>query len=183
MTTSSSKVDRNRAGSLIPVVVILILAVLASLWAIRYFSAEARVRRATVRVIQLVEKTGKESPVALGLAANRLGKMLATDMVLSLDETGLLTDSRQETVQLFAQIRQSTEIMKFDNPQLILEVIGKKRLSARVVVQYHVAGPFGESYSGKGQAALEWVKGKDGWQIGRADLQAEEGSSLPKGWE
>jgi hypothetical protein len=183
MMTSASNIYRFRTGSLIPVVGILILAGLGSLWAIRHFSAEARVRRATVRVLQLVEKTGEESPVALGLAANRLGRMLTPHMGLSLDETGLLTDGRQETVQLFAQIRQSVDVMTFDDPHLIVEKVGKDRVNARVMAQYRFVGAATETYAGKGVAALEWINGKDGWQIVQAVLQAEEGAMLPKGWK
>jgi len=183
MTASSLGSNRIRIGSLLPGVVVLIVAGIITLWAVHYFSAEARVRRATVRLIEAVEKTGEESPIVLGLAANRLGKSLATHMVLSLDEVGLRTSGRQETVQLFAQIRQSVDVMTFDNPQLMIEKSGKDRVNAHVIAQVRLVGASAEAYTGKGEAALEWVKGKDGWQIVRAVLQAAEGTKLPKGWE
>ena len=63
----------ERRKSRLPGVVLLALALVAPLWAISYFRAEARIGRATARLMRLVEKHADESPVALGLAANRLG--------------------------------------------------------------------------------------------------------------
>ena len=90
----------ERRKSRLPGVVLLALALVAALWAISYFRAEARIGRATARLMRLVEKHADESPVALGLAANRLGKNLATNAVLELAEYGVVAMGRTEMVEL-----------------------------------------------------------------------------------
>ena len=167
----------------IPGVVILAFVLIASFWAVRYFGAEAQVSRATARMVSLAEKTGEESPVALGLAANRLGKLFATNIVLSLKDVGPLTRSRQETIQLFAQIRSSMQIMTFKNPRIAIAAAGKGQVEARVMARYRFDAGSGETTTGEGMAELWWVKGKGGWQVVEALLHAEEGAPLPKGWK
>ena len=48
---------------------------------------------------------------------------------------------------------------------------------------YRFTADDGESAAGDGTAELHWIKGRDGWQIRRAVLQAEDGARLPKGWK
>jgi len=184
MRTTSSVSKRNRKLLPIPGVLILVVVFLAGIGVVRYFGAEARIQRATFRLIQTVEKTGEESPVALGLAANRFGDALATNMVLILEGTGILTASRQETVQLFAQVRNSVDQMTFTDPVLSVRQEKSGAVIARVTAQYYFAtGTTGEGERGEGKAMLTWVNGKDGWQIVQAILQEEEGVAVLKGWK
>jgi len=176
------KPSRKLKVAPIPGVVILAIVFVVCLWGIHYFGAEARVHRATARVVRTVEKTGEESPISLGLAANRLGKVLATDVVLALDGIGTLTTGRQETVQLFAQIRQSMKSMTFADPAITVAPVGPERMQARVVAHYRFDPGMGEATAGEGVAQLVWLKGKDGWQLVEVALQTEEGTVLPKGW-
>ncbi len=183
MKSLSTEPSQKRKVAPLPGVVILAIVFVACLWAIHYFGAEARVHRATARVVRTVEKTGAESPVSLGLAANRLGKYLSTDVVLTLDGVGELTAGRQETVQLFAQIRQSMESMTFADPSITVASVGAGRIQARVIAHYRFDPGTGEVTEGEGIAQLSWRKGKGGWQLDRVVLQAEEEMNLPKGWK
>lgn len=164
-------------------VVVLAFVLVASIWATSYFAAEARVRRATVRVVALAEKPGEESPVSLGLAANRLGKFLATNAVLELDDYGALATGRPEIVSLFAQIRGSLAILAFEHPEIVAVKTGPGAVEAHVAARYRLEADAGEAAEGDGKAKLHWIKGKDGWQIVRAVLHAEEGAKVPGGWK
>ena len=55
----------KKGRSLLPGAVLLAYVLVASLWAATYFGTEARMRRATARVVRLVQKEGPDSPVAL----------------------------------------------------------------------------------------------------------------------
>jgi len=180
MLTTLSVLKQNRKLLPIPGVLILVVMLLAGLWAVQYFSVETRIQRATSRLIHTVEKEGKESPVSLGLAANRFGAALATNVVLILEGAGVLTTSRQETVQLFAQVRNSRDQMTFTDSVISVRQEKSGDVIARVTAQYDFSG---DSESGEGKATLTWVKGKNGWQLVQAILQAEEGAMFPKGWE
>lgn len=164
-------------------VLLLALALVAGLWAASYFGAEARILRASARVVRLAEKTGEESPVALGLAANRLGKSLAVDAVLEMDEHGALATGRPEIVQVFAQVRSLMAQITFADPKLVAATVGKGAVDVRVAARYRLAGETGEVAEGDGQAELQWRKGEDGWLIQRTVLRGAEGTRVPGGWK
>ena len=181
--------DSSRAGTQArkppPVAAVLLLAfaLVASVWAAGHFSAEARMRRASARVVRLAEKTGAESPVALGLAANRLGKSLAADAVLELAGHGPLATGRKEIVQVFAQVRSLMAQIMFADPQIVAAKRGKGAVDVRVAARYRLAGETGEAAEGDGRAELQWRKGDDGWRIQRAVLHGDEAARLPGGWK
>ena len=164
-------------------VLLLALALVAGLWAASYFGAEARMVRASARVVRLAEKAGEESPVALGLAANRLGKSLAVDAVLELDEHGALATGRPEIVQVFAQVRSLMAQITFADPKLVAATVGKGAVDVRVAAHYRLEGETGDVAEGDGHAELQWRKGEDGWQIQRAVLRGAEGTRVPGGWK
>ncbi|MDY0150413.1 MAG: hypothetical protein RBT03_10055, partial [Kiritimatiellia bacterium] len=99
-------------------VLLLTLGVLIGLWAVSYYSTEARLRRMSLRLVPLVEKTEDESPLALGLAARRLGQNLADDAVVNDMTHGALATSRQDIVQLFVQVRSLLAQIGLDDPQV-----------------------------------------------------------------
>ena len=80
--------------------------------------SEARMRRATARIVRHVEKAGAESPVALGLSANRLGGILATNAVLELEDQGTLAAGKTEIVQFYANVRNLLDEISFADPQI-----------------------------------------------------------------
>jgi ketosteroid isomerase-like protein len=168
---------------LVPRVVILALGLVALIWAIHYSSAEARMCRATARVVRLVEKSGEESPVSLGLAANRLGGFLSAPAVLELADAGPLATGRPEIVQLFAQIRSSLETIAFEQPEIGAVAAGKGTVDVHVAARYRLVPTGSAAAEGRGTAELRWRKGKDGWQISRAKLTPAEGTHLPQGWQ
>jgi ketosteroid isomerase-like protein len=173
----------SRSPALVPGAGLLALALVASIWAATFFGAEARVRRATTRVVALAEKSGAESPVALGLAAQRLGQYLATNAVLELKDYGALATGRQEIVSLFAQIRASLALVAFAHPTVVAAKVGPRRVNAHVAARYRLTSDSGEEAAGDGQADLLWAKGKDGWQIVRAQLYPDEQDALSGGWK
>jgi hypothetical protein len=164
-------------------VAVLAVLLVAFIWAMGYMSAEARVRRATLRVVALSEKSGEESPVSLGLTVNRLGKFLATNAVLELEDYGVLATGRQEIVSLFAQIRGSLAAISFAHPEIAAVAAVKGVVDVHLAARYRLASDAGDSAEGDGAAELHWVKGRDGWQIQRAVLHAEEGAKVPGGWK
>ena len=179
----TSKLPSSRPGRpLVSGVLLLTFLLVGFLWATRYFSAEARVRRATVRVVRLVEKQGEESPVSLGLAANRLGNSMAAHAVLEVETYGTLANGRQEIVQLFTQIRSSLAVIAFEKPEIVTRVAGKDEVLAHVNADYRLASETGDAAEGPGQADLLWIRGKDGWQISRATLHPAEGARILKEW-
>ena len=155
----------------------------ASLWGATYFGAEARVRRATARVVRLAEKEGEESPVSLGLAVNRFGKCLAADAVLELEGYGTLATGRRGIAQLFAQIRNSLAQIEFSDPDREVVKIRDGEGAGRVTVRYRLAPAAGDAAEGEGSADLVWTRGEEGWQISRAALRTEPGARLPGGWQ
>jgi ketosteroid isomerase-like protein len=167
----------------VPGVVILAFLLVGFIWAGFYFGAEARVRRATARVVGLAEKQGEESPVSLGLSVNRLGKYLAADAVLELEDYGSLAEGRQEITSLFAQIRSSLKQIEFTQPEISVATVGKCVVEARVAARYRLAPDAGDAAEGNGTAELIWTKGDDGWQIVRATLHTDEAAKLPGGWK
>ncbi len=183
MQSNSTTNSEKREFSWLAGGVILAFLLVAAIWAASYFRAEARVRRATTRVIALAEKAGAESPVSLGLTANRFGKFLSPQAVLELDEYGALATGRQEMVQLFAQIRTMVESMTFSQPKIVIVKTTNGVLNARVKARYRFVVQVESVSEGDGSAELVWTKGEEGWQISRAVLSLAEGATLPKGWK
>lgn len=171
--------SRNRISG----AVLLAFVLVAGIWVLTYFGAEARVRRATGRLVTLAEKSAEESPVAQGLAANRLGKFLATNAVLELADYGRVASGRQEIVSLFAQVRAALAVVSFSDPEIAVVARGNGEMDARVEVRYRMESDAGDFVEGDGKGELHWAKGKDGWQIVRTVLHPEEGTHLPGGWK
>jgi hypothetical protein len=173
--------SRRRPGHL-PTVMWLTLVLVASVWAVSHFRPEARMRRATARIVRLVEKSGEESPVALGLAANRLGKTLAADIELDYNEYGVLAVGRQEVVQLFVQVRSMLARVEIERPVLAVRTLRRGEIQVRVDARYRLVHEAGAPLEGGASAALHWRKGDDGWRIGRAALRTEQEPQIPEGW-
>lgn len=173
MTRIPTTADPARSRPRVSRVLLLALALVAALWAATWFRAEARVRRATARVVRLAEKTGEESPVALGLAANRLGGWLATNAVLEVADSGEWAADRQEIVRLFVQVRNSFETVVFENPRIATTVPRRGEIRAEVSAHYRLVAAGVPVAEGDGHAALRWIKGPDGWTIARASLQPD----------
>ena len=171
----------KKGRSLLPGAVLLAYVLVASLWAVAYFGTEARMRRATARVVRLVQKEGPESPVALGLSANRLGDQLATNAVLELEGYGILATGRQEIVQLYVNVRNSLDEIAFESPHISTVAERSGAVEAFVDARYRLAGS-GEAQEGDGKAALHWTKGADGWQIARATLKPDPASAGKRNW-
>lgn len=174
---------RIRAGSAVPGAVLAAFLLVATLWAATCFSAEARVRRASARVVHLAAKPADESPVALGLAANRLGQFLAPDAVLELESVGTLAAGRAEIVSLFAQVRSALDQIEFRHPEIAAAAAGPGGVNVRVTARYRLVPGAGPAAEGDGQADLAWTRGAEGWRIARAVLRAEEGPALHGGWK
>ena len=183
MRQNSAIIEERRERSWLSGVVVLAFLLVSAIWAISYFSPEARVRRATAEVVALAGKPGSESPVSLGLAANRFGKFLSPQAVLDLDEYGTLATGRQEIVQLFAQVRSMVESMTFSNPKIVVAKSVDGDLLARVEARYRFVVQSGSVSEGDGTAELMWSKGEEGWQITSAVLSLAEGATLPKEWK
>ncbi|HAL92904.1 MAG TPA: hypothetical protein DCM68_07770 [Verrucomicrobia bacterium] len=166
----------------VPGAVLLAFALVGALWASTHFSAEARVRRATARIVRLVQKEGAEAPVSLGLSANRLGKFLSTNAVLELEGFGPLAAGRNEIVQFYAQVRNSFLQIGLADPRIVAVALRRGEVQSFVDARYRFAENGGQEFSGEGKATLLWRKGGDGWQISRATLRADERTALPKGW-
>ena len=172
---------RGRTWTLRAVLPALLLG--AFFWAIVYGGAEARVKRATARVVRVAEKAEEESPVSLGLSANRLGKFLATNAVLELEGYGTLATGRKEIVSFFAQVRSALAQIEFARPEITVAAAGQGAVNARVAARYRLASAAGEAAEGDGTVDLLWNKGAGGWRISRAELRAAEGARLPGGWK
>ena len=147
----------------------LALALVAAVWASAYFGAEARLRRATARLVRLVAKEQAESPVALGLSAHRFGERLATNAVLEVDGWGPLATGRTGIVQFYATVREALDEISFGEPRIASQVVRRGEIEIRVAARYRLAG-YGEVHAGEGRAALRWLKGDDGWRIRHAFL-------------
>jgi hypothetical protein len=177
---SSHPVKGRRA---LPGVLVLALVLLAAIWAVSTFNAEARVHRKVVRLIRLAEKPGAESPVALGLAANRFGQLLATNCVLEWEPDGELAAGRQTIVQLFVQVRSNLDRMEIQEPRIRVATVRRREVQARVEARYRFADGSGAAAENPGWADLHWVKGREGWQITRATLGTDAPGSIPGGWK
>ena len=182
MTTTTLNATTSRRLPLLPGALGLALALVAVLWAASYFRAEARVRRATARIVRLVQKEGAESPVALGLSANRLGDQLAPDAVLELDGSATLATERQEIVQIYVQIRNAFRTIEVADPRIVAVSQGAGEVHAFVDARYRFVAEGGEAFDGDGKATLRWIKGKDGWRIAHARLTPDPTVSVPKDW-
>ena len=169
----------NRLRPLVPRVVVLGFTLVCCVWLAAYFSPEARIRRATLRLVQLVEKNGVESELALGLSANRLGASLAADAELDWAGYGALASGRTEIVQLYATVRKMLETIAVTDPQIATVKIRAGGIHAFVVAHYRVVGA-GEERSGEAKVELHWRKGDSGWQIEFAGMTLE-GLDLPGG--
>lgn len=179
MTTRSE--DKRR----LPLVrggLLLAFALVAVLWASSYFRAEARVRRATERIVKLVQKEAEEAPVSLGLSGHRLGGHLALDAALELESHGLLMTGRKEIVQFYVQVRNSFRQIEFIEPRIAVAILRAGEVRATVEARYRFTTEGGEVLDGAGQATLRWVKGEDGWQIAQATVKPDSSTSLPKDW-
>ena len=181
MTQTATSRSSARSFPLVPGTAVLAFALVASIWAVAYFGAEARVRRATVRAVHLAEKSGEESPVALGLSTHRFGKLLAADAKLELEGFGPLAAGRAEIVQLYANVRNSLREISFENPRISTVALQDGTVKAAVVARYRLAGD-GEPQEGEGTAALHWAKGDEGWQIVRALLTPDPSSAAKWSW-
>lgn len=175
-------VPSPRKRPLLPGALLLAFLLVAALWARSYFGPEARVRRATAKLVRLVEKSGPEAPVALGLSANRLGGCLATNAVLELEGYGPLATGRKEIVQFYAQVRNELDRMAFAEPRIVVALLRRGAVNAVVEARYRFVHEAGEAWEGDGQATLLWVRGDDGWKISRAALKPDESVALPAGW-
>ena len=183
MTRMPMSTSPRRRLPVVPGVAILALVLVASIWAATYFSAEARMRRATARVVRLVEKSAEESAVALGLSASRLGDFLAADAVLALEGYGPLATGRSEIVQLYANVRNSLEIISFENPRISAVAVRGGEVQAFVDARYRLASvAAGAAQEGDGKATLHWAKGADGWQIVRANLTPDPAAAVSGNW-
>ena len=167
----------------LPGVVLLALALVAALWAFGHFRAESRIGRATARLMRQVEKRAEESPVALGLAANRLGKNLATNAVLEMAEFGPVATGRTEIVQIYVQVRDLLAGLEFIQPRIGVAVVRRGEVQAVVEARYRLTVAGTEPLEGSSRAELTWVKQADGWQIGRALVSGVAGQPLPGGWK
>lgn len=180
--TRTNTATRGGRGRPVRGVFLLACGLVAAVWAASHFSAEARVRRATARLTALVQKDGPESPVTLGLAANRFGGYLATNAVLEVEGGGPLAESRQEAVQLFVQVRDLCTQIDLADPEIAAVARASGEVAARVQARYRFIAAAGPVAEGEGTAELQWVRGADGWQIRRAVLQPDEREALPREW-
>ena len=162
---------------LVPGVVILAFILVGSVWLAAYFSPEARIRRATGKLVELVRKDGAESEIALGLSANRLGNYLATTAELELSDYGSLAEGRTEIVQLYAHIRHTLGRIALEEPKIGTVRIRQGEIRSYVVATYRVAGS-GEERQGEGKAELRWLKSDEGWRIVYVHLALEAAGAL-----
>ncbi len=179
---TGSRAGAARLFGHLPTVVWLALVLVAAVWAVSHFRPQARLRRATARIVRLVEKSGEESPVALGLAANRLGKSLAADIELDYNDHGVLAVGRQEVVQLFVQVRSMLARVEIQRPVLAVRTLRRGEILVQVAARYRLEHETGAPLEGEASAALHWRKGDDGWRIGRAALRTEQEPQIPDGW-
>lgn len=180
---SPTTVSRSSSRRPVPVrgAVLLAFALVAAVWSATYFGAEARMRRATARIVRLVEKAGAESPVALGLSANRLGGFLATNAVLELEDQGTLAAGKTEIVQFYANVRNLLDEISFADPQIAAAKTARGEVQVAVTARYRLARG-GEAWAGAGRAALDWRKTDDGWRIARAHLVPDPAAEVPGNW-
>lgn len=169
MSRHPDTAEAERRRPRVPRAAWLALGLVAAVWATAFFGAEARLRRATLRLVRLVEKEQAESPVALGLSAHRFGERLATDAALEVEGWGPLATGRAEIVQFYANVRNALDEISFAEPQIAAHVVRRGEIEIRVAARYRLAG-YGEVHAGAGRAALRWIRGDEGWRIRRAFL-------------
>lgn len=162
--------------------VLLAFGLVAVIWALNYFSPEARVRRATARVVALVQKTGDESPVALGVTANRFGDLLGVNATLEIDDWGVIVSQRSEIVQMFLQVRDTFKRVSLMEPKIATTVKKGGGVTAFVSAHYRFAPINDQVIEGDGNATLQWGKNDEGWQIQHAVLHPDPHQTLPGGW-
>ena len=160
----------------------LALALLVGLWAWSHFRAEARVRRATERIVRLMQKTAAEAPVALGLSGHRLGAHLAQEAVVEVEGSRVFLTGRPEVVQFHVQVRDACERIEFTEARISVSAAGPGEIRADVEARYRFVAVGGTEIAGRGQAELRWIRGEDGWRIGRARLTPDPRAALPEGW-
>ena len=182
MAVMTSAADTGQRRMLVPGAVLLAFGLVAALWAASYFSPEARVRRATAKAVALAQKAGPDSPVALGLAANRFGDLLAVNASLEIEGWGRIASTRQEIVQVFVQVRDTFEQISFAEPKITTVAMEGGGVEAYVSAHYRFAPMNGQALEGNGKATLQWAKGDEGWQIRRAVLRPDPQQALPRGW-
>ena len=180
--TAGSGQERRGGLRTLPGVMLLALGLVCAVWAYGHFRAEARLRRASLRLVQLVEKAEDETPVAMGLAAHRLGRQLADAAVLEYSDDGPVATGRRDIVQLFTQIRSLLARIALDGPKAAVRSSRRGEIVTRVAVRYRLMPETGSAEEGEGSAELTWRKGEDGWQIERAVIRAEDGARFPGNW-
>lgn len=143
---------------------------LATIWATHYFGTEARLTRATQRLIRVTEKKEPESAVTLALAADRFGKMLTADAVLILPHAGAVATGRQEIIALFVQTRSALTTITFARPRLQVQKVGPSSIRVHVRAHVYLAVPGEGTLQEDGRAQLIWRKKSNGWRVARAEL-------------
>ena len=181
MPTSPPMTIRNRPPW-VSGVGALALALLVGLWGWSHFRAEARVRRATERIVRLVQKTAAEAPVALGLSGHRLGAHLAKEAVLEVEGSRVLLAGRQEIVQFHVQVREACERIEFTDARIGVSAAGPGEIRVDVEARYRFVAGGGAEIAGRGKADLRWIRGEEGWRIGRARLTPDPRAAIPKDW-
>lgn len=172
----------KRREAMLPGVMALALGLVALLWAVSHFSPEARIRRASSRIVRWTSKEAAESPVAAGLAANRFGALLTGDMQLEFDGIGTIASGRQPTVQLFAQVRATFTQMEFIRPAVSTRTLQRGEILAVVNARYRWTADGIAPLEGEGTAELVWRRTDEGWRIARAVLSTDQAYALPREW-
>lgn len=159
-------------------VALLTLALVAGLWLYSHFKPEARVRRASTKLVALVQKRGEESDMALALAANRLSQQLEPQAKLSVDGYGIALAERTEIVQLFAQLRRTFARIELNGSRVAARQQPNGEILAKVVAKYRLVYR-SEEKAGNGQADLWWRKTDQGWRIRHVQIYLENTESWP----
>lgn len=174
--------EKSGGSRTLPGVMLLALGLVCAVWAYGHFRAEARLRRASLRLVELVEKSEDESPVAMGLAGHRLGGQLADAAVLEYNTEGPVATGRRDIVQLFTQIRSLLARIALDDPKAAVRSSRRGEVVTWVTASYRLVAEAGNTEEGEGSAELTWRKGEDGWRIERAVIRAEDGARFPGNW-
>ncbi len=159
-------------------VVLLTLALVLGLWLYGYNKAEAKVRRASAKLVVLVQKKGEEPDMALALAANRLSQALAVDAQLAGEGYGIALTGRTEIVQLFAQLRRTFARIELSGSRVAARQQPNGEILAQVVAKYRLVYR-SEEKAGNGQADLWWRKTDQGWRIRHVQIYLENTEPWP----
>ena len=181
MRPSADRDDGIARRPRVPRVAWLALALVAAVWASAYFGTEARLRRATLRLVRGAEKEQAESPVALGLSAQRFGARLATNATLEVEGGGVIANGRPDVVQFYATVRNALDEIALAEPRIASRVVRRGEVEIRVAARYRLAG-YGEVHAGDGRAALDWTRGEEGWRIRRAVLVPDPDDAGLRSW-